>query len=143
MQDKRLWMGVGLIHGGSSLGLAVDIDAPASDGLRSEAAEHAFVRSQRRLPASRRRNLEGDGRPGGDFLEIVAMRARATPHRGDPSKERCFEIVSGWSPMRSMAIGPLLSSNSVAALLDSGRPAPAPERHKGAGLTGRCRASLS
>src|SRR5829696_8615745 len=104
MQDKRLWMGVGLIHGGSSLGLAVDIDAPASDGLRSEAAEHAFVRSQRRLPASRRRNLEGDSRPGGDFLEIVAMRARATPHRSGTSKERCFEIVSGWSPMRSTAV---------------------------------------
>src|SRR5215203_5109387 len=98
MQDKRLWMGVGLIHGGSSLGLAVDIDAPASDGLRSEAAEHALVRSQRRLPASHPGNLEGDGRPGGDFLEIVAMRARATPHRGGTSKERCFEIVSGWSP---------------------------------------------
>jgi hypothetical protein len=33
MQDKRLWMGIGLTHGGSSLGLADGIDAPANDGL--------------------------------------------------------------------------------------------------------------
>src|SRR5215211_9100998 len=92
MQDKRLWMGVGLIHGGSSLGLAVDIDVPASDGMIPKLPSTALVRSQRRLPASRLGNLEDDGRPGGDFLEIVAMRARATPHRGGTSKERCFEI---------------------------------------------------